>query len=469
MEELQNTTLNTIELSLAEILSSLSYALDLTGGQPMGHAQRTCLIAMRIGRNLGLDGSRISSLYHGALLKDAGCSSNAARMYEIFGSDEIAAKRGSMIVDWSNLVEAARYAIAYSLPQSTLLRRAGRLLKMAPRLREVSNEFIGSRCDRGAQIALQLGLGSEAAECIRNLHEHWDGQGAPDGLSGEEIPILGRIVCLAQTLEVFAATFGRDAAYAMLQRRSGRWFDPKLVRAASAFAADEEFWTGLRDDPRGGLLTMDVEATTEVATDHRIESICDAFAAIVDAKSPFTAEHSSRVRDYAVQIAEAFGIHGRRLTTLRRAALLHDIGKLAVPNTILDKQGKPTSEEWETIRRHPYYTFAILKQIRGFERMAEVAAAHHERLDGTGYFRGIDAEQLDLDMRIIAVADVFDALTAERPYRAALSRQEVFRILEEEARAGLDRRCISMLRERYDGRATLPAVRGRALDELMAA
>jgi len=468
MEELQNITLGSIELSLSEILSSLSYALDLTSGQPMGHAQRSCLIAMRIGVELGLSDDSLSSLYHAMLVKDSGCSSNAARMYEIFGGDEIATKRASKIVDWSNLIEAAQYAAAYSLPGSSVLKRAGHFLKMAPKLTDLSNGLMESRCNRGAQIALYLGLGDEAADCIRALDEHWDGRGAPLHLKGEEIPILGRIACLAQTLEVFVATFERRSAYETLRSRSGKWFDPELVRIACSFESDDKFWADLRDDPAASLLQIDVQAAIQIATEQRIDSICNAFASIVDAKSPFTGEHSSRVRDYTVQIAGAFGIRGRRLTSLRRAALLHDIGKLAVPNTILDKPAKPTEEEWVVIRKHPMYSHKILSGIRGFERMAELAAAHHERLDGSGYYQGLSADQLDLDMRIIAVADVFDALSAERPYRPAMPREEVFKILDKEAGTSLDRRCIAMLKERYDGK-TLSEMSGRRGDVLAAA
>ena len=145
------------------------------------------------------------------------------------------------------------------------------------------------------------------------------------------------------------------------------------------------------------------------------------------------------------------GITGARLTTLRRAALLHDLGKLAVSNTILDKNGKPTDEEWASIRRAPYYTQEIFQHIKGFERLTEIAAAHHERLDGKGYFRGLTGDQLDLDMRILSAADVFDALSAERPYRGALPLEEVFAIMDKDAGKALDVECIAALKSVYGG------------------
>ena len=432
-------------LALAEILSSLSYALDLTSGQVPGHTERACLLGMRIGAALRLEEDAMNSLYHALLMKDAGCSSNAARMYEIYGGDDVQAKYASKIVDWSNIVEAVKYAAAHALPESGLLARARRMLKIAG-MDGIADQLMESRCSRGADIALSLGLGEASAECIRSLDEHWDGRGSPHHLTGEQIPILARIACLAQTLEVFSTTFGLGPAYEMLRARSGRWFDPELVGLAHSFRQDDAFWYSVRESPHATLLGLDIGAATQIATEERLDSVCEAFAQIVDAKSHFTGEHSSRVCEVTLEIAGGLGIAGPRRTTLRRAALLHDVGKLAVPNTILDKNGKPTDEEWACIRRHPYHTQQILSQITGFERLTDIAGAHHERLDGRGYFRGLGAAELDLDMRALAVADVFDALSAERPYRGALPPDEVFAILDRDA---LDPACVAVLKDLY--------------------
>lgn len=442
-----------VAISLAEVLSSLSYALDLTSGQPMGHAQRTCLIGMRLAQVLNLPLDACNSLYYALLMKDAGCSTNAARMAEIFGSDDISAKQISKITDWSNLLEAARYAAAHTLPQRSLLARAQRLLHIVTHKEETTDALMQSRCSRGAQIALSLGLGEAAADCVRNLDEHWDGKGGPAHHKGDAIPLLGRIACLSQTLEVFAKTFDVPTAYDILRKRSGKWFDPEIVRAACTFEHDQSFWEGVHLHTRTALLALDVHAAIETASEARLDAICDAFAQIVDAKSPFTAQHSLRVSAYSVQIGRALDLDETRVTLLRRAGLLHDLGKLGVSNTILDKPGKPTEEEWSAIRRHPRHTYEILKPILGFARIAEIAAAHHERLDGKGYFLGMNADQLDLDMRILAVADVFDALSAERPYRDALPLEEVFAILHRDEDVALDGRCIAALRDLYRGQS----------------
>ncbi len=434
------------ELSFAEILASLSYALDLTSGHPMGHAQRACLIGCRLGADLGLSAPQLTSLYYALLIKDSGCSSNAARMYEIFGNDEIEVKRASRVADWSNLIEAAKYAAANTMPHGKFLERAQRFVHIATHQKETGGDILLSRCTRGAQIARSLGLGDEAAECVRCLDEHWDGRGQPARLKGDDIPILARIACLAQTMEVFATTFGPDAAFEVARKRAGRWFDPQLVRLAQSLWRDEAFWSGPYRQPREALLGMDVQTSVHTATDAHVDAICDAFAQIVDAKSSFTGTHSARVCEYSLQIAHGLGITGERLTMLRRAALLHDVGKLAVSNAILDKPGRPSDEEWAAIKRHPYHTQQVLAQITGFERLADVACAHHERLDGRGYFRGLTGDQLDLDMRILAVADVYDALSAERPYRAALPHSEVFAIMDKDAGVALDADCIDILK-----------------------
>lgn len=440
-------------LCLAEVLSSLSYALDLTSGQVRGHAERTCLIGMRLGTAIGMDEQAMSSLYHALLMKDAGCSSNAARMFEIYGSDDIQAKYASKIVDWTNIVEAIKYAAAHTLPEGSLLARAGKMVKLA-KIKNVGDQLMQARCSRGAQIALSLGLGQETADCIKYLDEHWDGLGAPHHLVGDAIPLPARIACLAQTLEVFAQTFGLGPAYEMIRARSGRWFDPELVRAAHEFRQDDGFWHSIREAPHAALLGMDIHAATEAATDARVDSVCDAFAQIVDAKSQFTGEHSTRVCAYTLEIADGLGIKGERRTTLRRAALLHDIGKLAVPNSILDKNGKPTDEEWTCIRRHPLHTQQILEQISGFEQITKIAAAHHERLDGRGYFCGLTGDVLTVEMRVLAVADVFDALSANRPYRDAMPMDKVFSILESDS---LDPDCVGVLKERYRTRSFIAA------------
>ena len=446
-----NETAATNKISLVEILASLSHALDLTSGQPMGHSQRTCLIALRIGSLVGLSEREMNSLHLATLMKDAGCSSNAARMVEIFGSDDLHAKRMSKVTDWTNLADAAKYVCNHAFPESPLLLRAVRILKIITHKSECSEQVAQSRCDRGSQIALNIGLGQDAALCIQHLDEHWDGNGIPRQVKGDKISLLGRIVCLSQTLEVFSKTFDLSTAYQMLRKRSGSWFDPSLVKVALSFEKDAAFWNSVENSALEALLAINFVGAPVSVNEARIDAICMAFAQIVDAKSTFTAQHSFRVSGYAVEIAEKMGLEAGRIAEIRRAGLLHDLGKLGVSNTILDKKASLTPAEWEVIRKHPLYTHEILKHIKGFSRINQIASAHHERLDGKGYYLGMKGSEIDLDMRILAVADVFDSLSATRPYRAAINLEDVFKILKREEGVALDSTCIPTLREIFTG------------------
>jgi putative nucleotidyltransferase with HDIG domain len=190
-------------------------------------------------------------------------------------------------------------------------------------------------------------------------------------------------------------------------------------------------------EPTGGLLYVD---------EIKLDSVCEAFAGIIDVKSPYTHTHSRGVTSVSVAICQRLGLPEEQVTLVRRAALLHDIGKLSVPNNILDKPGKLTAAEWETVRLHPYYTQRILERIRGFQHLAFVASSHHEKLDGSGYFRNLNAGQLPLTARAIAVADIYDALSSKRPYRSALAKSEVFRIMSVDVPQALDPDCFSALK-----------------------
>jgi HD-GYP domain-containing protein (c-di-GMP phosphodiesterase class II) len=290
-----------------------------------------------------------------------------------------------------------------------------------------------------------LGLEEGTAEAIRALDEHWDGGGQPRGLRAEEIPLLGRILCLAQTVEIFHAAGGVPAVRRVIRRRRGRWFDPALVDALGPVLQDAAFWKSLHEDdvaawePQDRLLTAD---------DARLDKIAAAFAGVVDAKSPWTYRHSDRACLIVLGLAGALGADVETLRDLRRAALLHDIGKLAISNRILDKPAPLTSAEFARIREHPVITERILARVPGCEGLAATAAAHHERLDGSGYPRGLAAADLTLPARVLAVADVYEALTSARPYRPARSSDEALAIIRDDVPERLDADVFAALERR---------------------
>lgn len=429
------------QIALSQVIGSLSYALDIVEGQPPGHALRSCLIGMRIAAEIALAETDRSDLFYALLLKDAGCSANSSRMASVLAADDFAAKASSKLTDWSNPRASLLWAIRNAAQGSGLRRRLGVLGAMRGE-GELTRQFMEARCDRGAEIARMLFLSEQTARAIRSLDEHWDGQGMPDGLRGEQIPLAARILCLAQTVEVFHRQGGVRAARAVARRRRGRWFDPHLVDAFLRCSRDSDFWAAL-DTP--DISDWEPAGLALSADEQRLERIAEAFARVIDAKSPFTARHSERVAELAVGTAAQLGFDADAQRTLRRAGLLHDIGKLAVSNRILDKPGKLTAAEFEAVKAHPTHTLQILKRAPCFAPFAELAANHHEKLDGSGYPRGVGAEQLDLPMRVLAVSDIYEALTARRPYRdpltpakaLAIIDRDIPRRLDSQARAGL--------------------------------
>jgi putative nucleotidyltransferase with HDIG domain len=431
------------EIRMSEVIAALSYALDLTEGQPEGHAARSCLLGMRIARELKFDEATSSALFYGLLLKDLGCSSNASKMCYLFGADDRAAKRDVKTVEWTSTLRSAGYAtrtvmLGGSLQGGSLLDKAGKLVKLALTGSSDARELIGIRCERGAKIAHDLQMPDETAAAIRALDEHWDGRGHPAGLKGEQIPLLGRILGISQTVEVFASRFGVDAAYEMARERGGTWFDPALVDAMNAFRNDTHFWqTFAGEDPKHAVTEFEPKDRTLSADQDTLDRIAFGFAQVIDAKSPWTYKHSEGVSKIASGIAVTMGMTPFEVRRIRRAGLLHDVGKLGVSNLILDKPGKLDAVELAEMRKHPAYTLRILDQVTGFRDLAELAASHHERLDGKGYHRGLTADQLDTAARILVVSDMYEALAAKRPYRKDLSEEEVMTILTKNTDGGI--------------------------------
>jgi putative nucleotidyltransferase with HDIG domain len=440
---------NAGSIRLSEVVGALSYALDLTEGEPPGHALRSCLIGMRLAQELELDAAARSDLFYALLLKDAGCSANSARMAALFGADDHIAKRTSKRVDWAGRLPAFMWSLRTVAPDGTL-RDRGRRLKAIKDEGEVTRRLMQSRCDRGAEIALLIGLGSGTAEAIRALDEHWDGRGQPRGLRGEEIPLLARILCLAQTVEIFHAAGGVGGLWDVARKRSGGWFDPALVDALGLCLRDVEFWESLADpdiaawEPEDRLLHADAA---------RLDRIAIAFAGVIDAKSPWTYQHSDRASMLAAGVATMLGLDAAAVTEVRRAALLHDIGKLAISNRILDKTRALSAAERAIIREHPLVTAQILERVPGFRPLADLASAHHERLDGQGYPRGLTADALTLPMRVLAVADVYEAVTSERPYRRAMSSEQALALLRADAGVRLDAAVVVALGDLVQQRA----------------
>ena len=418
----------------------------MTEGQPEGHCIRCCWIGMHIGRQINLPEHQLWDLYYTLLLKDLGCSSNAARICELYLTDDLQFKRDFKTVG-DSLPQVLQFVLKHTGLKAGLAERFRSVLTILRDGSEISHELIATRCQRGAEIARLLRFSEDVAAGVYSLDEHYNGQGKPNGLNADAIPIFSRIALLSQVIDVFHTADGIQAAMDEIHLRSGRWFDPSLVDAFEQASKDSQFWITLASpDITSAVLELEPDNFEVPVDDDYLDDIAAAFGQVVDSKSPYTSGHSARVALYADMIAESLGLSAERRRWLKRGALLHDVGKLGVSNSVLDKAGKLDIEEWDAVKLHAGFTETILSRISAFSELAVVAAAHHERLDGGGYPRGLKADQICLETRIITTADIFDAITAERPYRGAIPIDRTLEMMAETVHTAIDSECFEALK-----------------------
>jgi len=393
-------------------------------------------------------------LYYTLLLKDLGCSSNAARICELYLTDDLQFKRDFKAVG-DSLPQVVRFVLQHTGLKAGLAERFRSVLHIFRDGPQISRELIQTRCQRGAEIARLLRFSEDIAAGIYSLDEHWNGQGKPAGLAGEAISVYARIALLSQVIDVFHTADGVPAALAEVHNRSGQWFDPTQVAAVQRLAQVPEFWTTLASpEVESAVLALEPGRYEVPLDDDYLDDIAAAFGQVVDSKSPYTSGHSARVALYTDLIAETLGLDQERRRWLKRGALLHDVGKLGVSNSVLDKAGQLDADEWQAVRAHAALTESILSRIHAFSELARVAGAHHERLDGGGYPRGLKAEEITMETRIITTADIFDAITAERPYRGAVPIPKTLEMMAKTVGSALDPDCYAAL---VKAMAQLPA------------
>jgi HD-GYP domain-containing protein (c-di-GMP phosphodiesterase class II)/DNA-binding CsgD family transcriptional regulator len=420
-------------LRVAELAAALSLATDLGTGQPLEHGLRVCLLATALAHELGASEEECHEVYYVALLRAIGCVSEAHRVADRFGN-EMAANAHISLLDTAQPLDVMSLLLHHVGEGQPFLRRSRMILAALAAGPGERNQILAADCEVAQMLTQRLGMRPTISRAVAHVYERWDGKGSPHQLRGEAIMRTARIVIVARDAELFFRLGGRDGAAQILRQRSGTLYDPEITqrlleRAAIVFAAtdaDSAWDAVLASEPGAHQLLSD--ASQEAAT--------RAVADFVDLKSSYLAGHSSGVAALAASAAESLGLANDEIALVRQAGYLHDLGRVATSTAIWDKPGPLTTSEREQVRLHPYYTERILAQSPALARLAAIASHHHERLDGSGYFRGLPAALLTLPARILAAADVYRALTEPRSYRPARPPEEAARELAAEVRAG---------------------------------
>ncbi len=432
---MQKNQSSSSDLRLAELIAALSLATDLGVGQPMEYALRSCVLAVRLGETLGFSESELRGAYYQALLRYIGCNAETYTLAAIVG-DELALR--------------ADLAALYNGPTSEVIGQMVRSIRQAnegasplhlahmvaqgflawPQMKEGS---IG-HCQVASRLAARLGFEEPIQHALIQSYERWDGRGIPGAFKGEHIAPAVRVVALAQDVIIFHRLGGVEAAVAMAQERKGTAYDPSMVERFCQQAA--HLLAELEEEPTWEVvLSMEPGARTSLS-ETQFDAACLALADFADVKSPYTLGHSRGVAELAASAAHRCGLPEADVVTIRRAGLLHDIGRVGVSAGIWVKPGPLSEREWERVRMHPYYTERVLARPPALARLGALASLHHERLDGSGYHRGVPASMLSPAARILAAADVYHAMIEPRPHRPARTPEAAAEELRREVRAG---------------------------------
>ena len=369
---------------LAELILALSLATDLGTGQPLEHGLRTCWLSMRTSTALGHDAATRSVVFYVALLRFLGCTSDAAETAVLAGGDDVAFNASMAPMLLARPGEGMSYFVRHLAEDRPALERAGRVGR-ALADPGMSRRSLSGHCEVGARLAGRLGVGEPVVEALAHAYERWDGKGYPDGLEGDDVPVAVRVVAVARDVELWTRRSGWPAAAEVLTHRRGHGYDPAVVDVLANEGA--EWLSDIGDDLDASLLDAEPAPVLTVAVDG-LDRALEAVADFADLKSPYLRDHSTGVAALTVAAAGAAGLADTDAAALGRAALVHDIGRVGVANGIWDRPGPLRAEHWERVRLHPYLTERVLQRSPMLAPLADVAARHHERLDGSGYHRG---------------------------------------------------------------------------------
>ncbi|MGH9228979.1 MAG: HD domain-containing phosphohydrolase [Acidimicrobiales bacterium] len=427
-------------MRLAELVGALSLAVDLGLGQPMEHMARACLIATRLGDTMGLDEQERAALYYVTLLGWVGCIADSREAAATFG-DDIAYRADYYDLDMKPLPFLG-YILRNAGAGKPVARRIGTAATLVATGARAVQDSLRAHCQVTTGVARRLGLGPEVCEPLRQLFVRWDGKGLPRGVGGAEIPLVIRLWHLADLAEVHHGRGGTAASVDAARERSGGQLAPDVVEAFCDCADD--LLDRLPDGSSWDDLIDAEPALRPVLSQPELDAALEVIADYADLKSPHCLGHSRGVADLAATAGQRLGMGHTQVRTLRRAALVHDLGRLGVPNSIWDKPGRLTTAQHERVRLHSYYTERMLARPPALAEFGEIAAMTHERLDRSGYHRGLPAAAIPLPARVLAAADTYHAMLEPRPHRAPIPDKAAAHTLEREAGAGrLDRTAVT--------------------------
>lgn len=424
-----------IPIRLAEIIGALSIATDLGNGQPLEFALRGCILAMRLGEALGYSDEALREVYYQSLLRYIGCNVETHLLASVVG-DEFALRADFAQIDNGSAAEVVGLMVRYMRRANSAaapmewIRAMARGLITLPKVRA----SFAAHCEVAQRLAERLGFDSAVVYALGQLYERWDGKGLPNGLKGEAVAPAVLVVTLAQDALLFRDLSGVDAALNVARERKGSAYAPKVVECFCDHA--EGLFRGLDDEPSwDAVLALEPGARKSLSA-AEFDTACRVMADFVDIKASWSLDHSPHVAELAAAATQNAGLPAADVALVRRAGWLHDIGKTGVLSHILEKPGTLSEREWEVVRLHPYYAERITAHSPALAQIGVVAARHHERMDTSGYHRGLPGTMLTPAARILAAANAYRSLVEDRPYRAARSPEDAAAAIKAQVHAG---------------------------------
>ena len=437
-----------------ELFAALSLATDLGTAQAAEHGLRTCLLAVELAELAGLEAQQLEDAYYLGLLHSIGCTADAPVTARAFGDDR-AHKAAYTLIDAGRPPEIVSYLWRNVYPTAPTPQRLRAFISALAAGSGFARVNLRSHCEVGERLGQRLRLPERSCEGLWFVFERWDGKGMPAGAAGERIPIAARILHAARDASAFAAAGGAEMVCAMAERGAGSSLDPRFAGLLRGHAPALLERAGSLD---AWERVVAAEPRPRLFAGEDLDQACQVIADYADLKSYGTLGHSRAVAEVAEAAGWRLGLTPPAISDLRRAAWLHDMGRVGVSAAVWEKPGPLTSGEWEQVRLHSYYTERLLARVPALSELARTAASDHERLDGSGYHRGVGAQQLSPVARVLAAADAWCAMAEPRAHRPARTASDAARELRELADAGkLGGEAVDAVLESVGERARPPA------------